>query len=102
MNRTTTNEPTSGSTRLLEAIRSSGRISAFVRTKIDRVDVAPDGASATVTTKGPSHAAHAVFTLFTFGLWLPGWALLAMTQHQKMYLVTLDSDGQAVWKRVDA
>lgn len=106
MNRTTTNEPTSDSARLLEAIRSSNRkpvlFPAFRHDELDSIDVAPDGISATVTTKGTNHTAHAVVALLTLGLWLPIWAGVAMIQRRKMYIVTLDSQGHATWKQVDA
>lgn len=59
----------------------------------------PDGASATVTTNGTNHTAHAVGALLTLGVWLLIWAPLAAIQRRKVYLVTLDRGGNAVWER---
>lgn len=37
-----------------------------------------------VTYTGPNHALHAVISLFTCGLWLPFWLVIAIIQRPKV------------------
>lgn len=47
-----------------------------------------------VTGHKANHVLHLVLTLFTFGLWLPGWLIMAaINGNEKRWLISLGPDG---------
>jgi hypothetical protein len=53
-----------------------------------------------LTSRGMSGAAHVVFALlsiFTCGLFLIPWAIMAATQHDQRAVVTVDLYGNVTW-----
>jgi hypothetical protein len=53
---------------------------------------------AVLTSGSPTnHLLHFLVTVFTFGLWLPFWLLMALTSTQKRTVATVDESGVVHW-----
>jgi hypothetical protein len=48
-----------------------------------------------VLVKGnrPNHVLHLLLTVFTLGLWLPIWILVAITRQERRIVLTVDESG---------
>jgi hypothetical protein len=46
-----------------------------------------------VRGKRPNHILHLLLSVVTLGLWLPVWALLAVTSHETRAVLTVRPDG---------
>ena len=52
-----------------------------------------------VRGRRPNHVLHLLLSIVTLGLWLPVWAILALTQGEKRQVLTAMPDGCVVNSR---